>query len=546
MERIRVQNLRCLADTDFIEIKPVTVLVGANSSGKSTLLRVLPLLRQSAETKTLSGLLLNEGDVNFGFYPDAVHRGAEPAELKLEFDVTLRPGIHQGGRVNRYLLNPMRISCELGYLSRTKDSRYPYVHAVKLRLGAPPALDTIAISANEDSAITRFHVNDYHAKSEMSHLRLRVGRGLIPSLLRGIDDKDRSVPETLVSDDTDIGLFEKKLLDAAQSFFHGHTAIETRLETLRSIGLGTPAEMLESARSISAVGSWQQRVQKWDVNSTSFRNVRNLLLARATNDILSSANEYVSQLASSIQYFQPVRANVQRDYLSRDVQVSSVDPSGLNVAMVLASLDGESLSRFRKWMLNHFDFEVYPQAVGDGARIALRMKEKNSHAEFNLADMGFGFSQMLPFIVQMWKLFEHDHRRPRHYWDRREFVGELAVPRRYIIAIEQPELHLHPALQAKLADLFVTIATLSQERGMPIRFVLETHSSTIIERIGSHVEAKSISPDDVQILLFERTESPSGSNTSTVHHSSFDSEGVLQDWPFGFLLPPPLTERHVC
>src|ERR1700752_3755375 len=135
MERIRVQNLRCFADTGFVELKPITILVGANSSGKSSLLRVFPLLKQSAETKTLSGLLLNEGDVNFGFYPDAVHRDADPAELKLEFDVTLREGFHQGGRVNRFLLQPIRTSCEIGYLNRTKDSRYPYVHSIQLKLG---------------------------------------------------------------------------------------------------------------------------------------------------------------------------------------------------------------------------------------------------------------------------------------------------------------------------------------------------------------------------------------------------------------------------
>jgi predicted ATPase len=46
MDSIRIQNLRCLSDTGFIQIKPITVLLGQNSSGKSTFLRVLPLLKQ--------------------------------------------------------------------------------------------------------------------------------------------------------------------------------------------------------------------------------------------------------------------------------------------------------------------------------------------------------------------------------------------------------------------------------------------------------------------------------------------------------------------
>ena len=79
--------------------------------------------------------------------------------------------------------------------------------------------------------------------------------------------------------------------------------------------------------------------------------------------------------------------------------------------MVLASLGPTALSKFREWMLHHFGFEVYPQSVGDGARIALRMKEAGSDAEFNLADMGFGFSQMLPFLFQIWYVVERDSRR---------------------------------------------------------------------------------------------------------------------------------------
>ena len=47
MDSIRVERLRCLADTGDIKIKPLTILLGQNSSGKSSFLRVFPLLKQS-------------------------------------------------------------------------------------------------------------------------------------------------------------------------------------------------------------------------------------------------------------------------------------------------------------------------------------------------------------------------------------------------------------------------------------------------------------------------------------------------------------------
>jgi len=57
LEAFGVKNLRCLTGTGLVPIRPVTVLVGRNSSGKSTFLRALPLLRQSVETARNSPIL---------------------------------------------------------------------------------------------------------------------------------------------------------------------------------------------------------------------------------------------------------------------------------------------------------------------------------------------------------------------------------------------------------------------------------------------------------------------------------------------------------
>lgn len=540
MESIRIENLRCLTDTKAIELKPFTLLVGANSSGKSSFLRVFPLLRQSVETRTLSGLLLNEGDANFGFFSDAIHKDASPQEMRLEFQFVITPGLHQGGYMNRFLISPMAVKCRLTYSKRSKDPRYPYLSAVRLLCGESQP-DEIHVEADEEGRISKFHVNEFKANGEKAQLRLRVGRGIVPSLLRAIDASDGTdipIPEEA----TQRGLFEKELLDQTRDSFHGKTAQETKLAFLGEIQIGTPEEMLKSIKSKVVLEQWRKSVQGWTKESLKFRNLRNLLLAKATGELLSSLNQYVSHLARSVHYFAPVRARVERDYTSRDVPVGSVDPQGLNVAMVLGSLPPSILSKFREWMRTHFNFEVYPKTVSDGARVALWMKECSSGTEFNLADMGFGFSQMLPFLVQIWSLTEYESMRPQRY---RRSGSELynpsdwAIPRSFLIVVEQPELHLHPALQSRLADLFVATAKLSKERKIPVRFVLETHSPTIIDRIGQLIERKEVSETDVQILLFERGVNGNNANTATIRHSDYDSDGILKDWPFGFLSPPP-------
>jgi len=532
MEQIRVSNLRCITDSGMVEIKPITLLVGANSSGKSSFLRVFPLLKQSVETRTISGLLLNEGDVNFGFFQDALHRGAN--ELKLQFGITLQPGLYEGRNLNSFVIGSVPVVCELVYAKRANDPHYPYLHSVNISIRGLESYDEFKIVADDEGKITKFKINDFESNDELSKWRIRVGRGLVPGLTPALDDKDDG-NALLTEEDSESGLLVINLLQATKNLFHEETSQETRLSALSSIGIGLPQEMLKAMKDIPGISFWNQQVSNWTLETPMFRKVRELLLGRAIREILASINIQVSQLARSVHYFQPIRASVQRDYLSRDVAVGSVDPSGLNVAMILASLSFSSQQKFREWMRTHFGFEVFSQRVGDGARIALRMKESSTGMEFNLADMGFGFSQMLPFLLEIWSLVEHKPGRRRLPPKR---TATLSGSASWIIAIEQPELHLHPALQARVADLFVTMAMLSREREVPVRFILETHSATIIERIGQFVEAKRLKPEDVQVLLFERGRESQQAATASVRSVTFDLDGVLQDWPFGFLSAP--------
>lgn len=536
MESIRVSNLRCLADSTAIEIKPISLLVGANSSGKSTFLRVFPLLKQSHEMRSLGGLVLNEGDVNFGYFNEAIHKGAEPAELKITFGFTMQQGLYQGAQWNRFLANPMEANCELTYAKRAKDQRYPRLRAVLLTLKTGKVTDTIEISAEEEGNISKFLVNDLQCHDHVGSLRLRINRGIVPSLELALDKEGPDSAFDVVEPVK--GPLDKRLLSETNYLFHGGTLRETRLAMFHSIPIGSPHEMLKFMRN-AGPSTWQASARTWNIGSPTFCKVRNLLIAERMGDLLGSVNAHVTQLARSVHYFHPIRASVERDYLSRDVSVTAVDPSGINVAMVLASMSTEAVDKFRQWTRKYLGFEVFQESVGDGARIALRMKDVESGTEFNLADTGFGFSQMLPFLVQIWNLVEGR----KFHTNRMRFVQyggntRQAIPVSYLIAIEQPELHLHPALQARLADLIVAMARLSKEENLPVRFMLETHSPTIIERIGQSIDNSGISPDDVQVVLFGPDKEHPGTNTSNVRVTSFDSEGVLRDWPFGFLSAP--------
>lgn len=100
---------------------------------------------------------------------------------------------------------------------------------------------------------------------------------------------------------------------------------------------------------------------------------------------------------------------------------------------------------------------------------------------------------------------------------------------------QQPELHLHPALQAELGDLFIEAGITGSQQ------LIETHSEhlllRILRRIREHGAAESraqemkISSDDVCVLYFH----PQGDGTTKVKRLRISKHGEFMDrWPNGF------------
>ena len=127
--------------------------------------------------------------------------------------------------------------------------------------------------------------------------------------------------------------------------------------------------------------------------------------------------------------------------------------------------------------------------------------------------MGIGVSQVLPIIVQC--ILSADK----------------------TLLIEQPELHLHPAQQAELGDLFIE-ASLGENKNT---FLIETHSEHLILRIMRRIRETyngnlpeglpAISPNDVAVLYVE----PDGKNGSIIREMPLNERGELvKAWPGGF------------
>lgn len=99
---------------------------------------------------------------------------------------------------------------------------------------------------------------------------------------------------------------------------------------------------------------------------------------------------------------------------------------------------------------------------------------KKNNQNILLADMGFGVSQLLPIMLS-------------------------CFPGNKIVAVEEPETNLHPALQSKLADFFWDAA-----QRFNVQFIIETHSEYLIRKL-QYLTAKTdsnLEPEHTIIYYF--------------------------------------------
>jgi hypothetical protein len=145
---------------------------------------------------------------------------------------------------------------------------------------------------------------------------------------------------------------------------------------------------------------------------------------------------------------------------------------------------------------------------------ALRLK-KPGEVYVSIADVGFGVSQVLPIVVQS------------------------VCSQQKTILIEQPEVHLHPAQQAALGDVFI-----ESVRENDNTFLIETHSEHLILRLLRRIRETSegkwkegslgLTPEEVSVVYVQPTE-----NGSKVIELKVTEDGDFSDiWPDGFF-----TER---
>lgn len=130
-----------------------------------------------------------------------------------------------------------------------------------------------------------------------------------------------------------------------------------------------------------------------------------------------------------------------------------------------------------------------------------------SGVEVKLTDVGVGVSQVLPAVIQAFYCEPYS-----------------------TVWMEQPEIHLHPQVQAELADVFID-AIHARENGVPrhVQIVVESHSEHFLNRLLRRVAEETVKPEEIAIYFAD-----SHSDGARLEPIRVNDFGEIENWPENF------------
>ncbi|CAI1046821.1 Uncharacterized conserved protein [Serratia proteamaculans] len=236
---------------------------------------------------------------------------------------------------------------------------------------------------------------------------------------------------------------------------------------------------------------------------TSFITSRNPLAHIISQMIITSATYLCSEInGNNINHVSPLRAFPQRYYLLD----KAINHTALN------ALDGAELAEILKnnpkivkninSLFNEFRIHIDIKKVND---IIHTIRVNQEAVDLELTDVGFGISQVLPILVQAY-----------------------LSPEETLTIIEQPEIHLHPKMQAWLTDALINIA-LNENK----KFLIETHSEALIRRIRLRIVDENSKLDKSMVRIYHLERDRLKLNTK-IENIEIQDDGDIK-WPSDFM-----------
>lgn len=444
MTSLDINNFKSWRATGPMRLAPITALFGSNSSGKTSLLQLLLMLKQTTESSDRSQVL-NLGDehsmVELGVLPDLLYQ--HDLNLPLQWHIA------------------WQLPKQLKVDDPAQESKILFQD------------DTLAFSTQ---IIWRVNGDSSSAPS----VDAPQGRAIVKEMFYRFNNHD-------------FGMRLKSSAKPEYELYSSSAGFEFVRTRGRAWGLPAPVKCYGFP----------------DETRAYYQNA----------GFLSDFELELEQLCNRrMFYLGPLREYPRRQYPWAGAQPADMGRRGERVidALLAARESGKKLARGRgrkrqtleervaeclKELSLIESFEV--RLIAPGSKLyQVWVRRSAQSPEVLITDVGFGVSQILPVITLCYY-----------------------VPEGSTIILEQPEIHLHPRVQAGLADVFIDAIQTRK-----IQIILESHSEHLLRRLQRRIAEEELQSDQAA-LYFCTTDTDGASQLQSL---SLDPFGNITNWPKDF------------
>jgi predicted ATPase len=488
MKKIGFKNFRRFKEFKPLELGEITLMVGKNNSGKSTLVKamllVLDYLRnQQKDTFSFASEALNDANIVSFERAKCKHQEEPTIEFSLEIDnYQIDISIHGEDKwtfadVNKIIIYDTEISLELkiDYLTET-------VRITKQTQKTTESLDIEAIRKDLRQKIAK-------QKNEIDGLNKTSREGLnlinqINILKEKLDELDTQAVEGKNAD-------VKYSLEYPIKDFSTSSIEESVFEEIVSDFLSRNHDL-----RVFYIGKREESSTLTDEENEQFEQINGIDGER--NNIKNSISSLVKLLNTKKVFYLGANPSKQSALFNLREKENALGQA-IHEFYQLKIKEGETEYVFiENWMNkfkigNTFNIEFISGEAYNCYITSLKEKPHDNEIKTHLADMGMGSLQLMQLLFKIASMI-------------RLYKGQT---KGIHLIIEEPELNLHPSLQSELSDFFFKI---NNQYG--IKFIIETHSEYIIRRTqviglkeGLFIDQEQ-NPNPFKVYYFHLSEGP--------------------------------------
>lgn len=518
LKGIGLQNFRTFKDYEYLEFAPITLITGANNSGKSSIFKAIMLLKSVYEDKNLTYNINNKHKHTMSSVSRIVNNSSEdnflsftlPLEILRFRNLNIRAELRfeYNKRANNYSLNRISIKRNIS-MNSPKDEQVLYSFNLT--------------NDNEYTQVLHVSIDEINIKETLNLVEYKIEK---KELINNIESSEDDL--SLILDDFPFdeeffewqnGIYKNSFKEKVEkkhkfnlsneNWVNDDIEIGDRFQLYQNIDFNRIEEIIRHSKTRISTDYFFKDTSFEDYDKFTNLNLRELELLITEKEkkqyILEAFGIIYRQInidigknlkaIGKIIYLPVLRGHLRSWYIDEqkdelvDIFISYFNNKKYHSSEITTFINqwiGEGGFNIGK------EIEIQRNNEIGFTRIFIVLNtEKNKVKKIPLTDLGYGASQLLPIILSIANIaYSAQIERIVPTFDNR------------IILIEEPEANLHPNLQSKLAEFFIDATS-----RFNIQFILETHSEYLIYKFQEYIGKEIIKPNDVVLYYLNQANS---------------------------------------